>query len=178
LVFGDWNEATQPFDNYQMAFIGQQSDAQNNKINWLKGCKALETLAGRPITRDSILQMIETLNQETNRLLTQGGIQEVTRQTAQDPASALTEVNCRLVMEDERLSLRGPGRQFYAINPKSCGTPVTAITAQELDALLDAAAAGLDVEAGPVATTSQKRMQKAVMSSPGFIRGRQLLSNL
>jgi len=178
VVFGDWNEPRQVFENYQIAFIGEQSEVQNNKINWLKGCKAVETLAGRPITRESVLQMIETLNLETNRRLAQGGIQEVIRQTAEDPKSALEEANCRLVMEDERLSLRGPGCQFYAINPKLRDISVAAITAQELDALLDAAAAGLDVEKGPVATSNQRRIQGEVVSSPGFIRGRQLLSNL
>jgi hypothetical protein len=178
LVFGNWNQATQRFDNYQMAFIGQQSDAQNNKINWLKGCKAVETLAGRPITRESVLQMIETLNQETNRRLTQGGIQELTRKAAQDPSSALTEANCRLYMEDERLSLRGPGFQFNAINPKLCTTPVTAISPEELDDLLDGAAAGLNVEEGPSTNANQKAIKRQVMDSPGFRRGRQLLSNL
>ena len=176
LVFGDWNPATQRFDTCQMAFIGKQTDAQNNKINWLKGCNAIETLAGRPITRENILQMIDALNRETNRVLTQGGIREVVRTTARDPNEALLQANCRLYMEDERLSLLGPGRQFNAINSQLCSPPVTEISSEELDDLLDAAAAGLDVESGPHATAAQRQVQRKVMSSPGFIRGRQWLS--
>ena len=138
----------------------------------------METLADRPITRESILQMIETLNKETHRRFTMGSIAEVVRITAQSPVNALAEANCRLYCEDERLSLRGPGFQFNAINPKLCTTPVTAISPEELDDLLDGAAAGLNVEEGPSTNANQKAIKRQVMDSPGFRRGRQLLSNL
>ena len=177
LVIGDWNPIAQTFQSYVLAFVGQISDAQNNMINYLKGCKALETLNGHPITRENVLRMIHTLNVETDRRLTKG-IKEVKVATAKDPREALEWASCRLFCEDERLSLPGPGRRFNAIATELYHEPVVAIDSNSLDALLYACASGLAVEQAPQGTKAEKDLKWRVTSSDGFRRGRELLSRL
>eukprot|EP00974_Lingulodinium_polyedra_P058667 5647601-Lingulodinium_polyedra.AAC.1 len=47
-----------------MAYIGKQAEDIEMEITFLKGCKLLATLGGRPINKDTVLAAIGMLRDE------------------------------------------------------------------------------------------------------------------
>ena len=88
--------------------------------------------------------MIDRLNEKTCKKFRQG-IKEMARCESAETRGKLDWGNS-LCCEDPRLSLAGPGHQFWAIDLKRCKTPLETIDPDELENMLDILASGLDLE--------------------------------
>ena len=86
------------------------------------------------------------------------------------------ETGARFVCEDARLSMPHMGKEFQAIDLKLCNRDVPQIDADELDFVLDLAAAALDVEKHDAKTPSEKKIKWAFLESEGFKRARNALA--
>ena len=82
-----------------VAFIGDTTDATEAKINFLKACRLLEHVDGKPITKEALLAVIEQMNAEQeNRLMHMMGVKMF---TAMDPSGWQVIP----YWEDQRLSI-------------------------------------------------------------------------
>ena len=75
-----------------------------------------------------------------------------------------------IVCEDPRLSMPCMGKEFQAIDLKRCNRDVPKIDTDELNFVLDLAAAALDVETSEAKTPSERKIKRAFLESEGFKR--------
>ena len=158
-----------------MYFIGKISSTVENKIAMLRTAKMLKTLAGRPITKETMLDCIQKCNDEVHLKFAKG-MKEVRPYTSKIPPQGdLTYAGVRVVCEDTRLSLRHSGLVYLGIDTKMADIPT--IDPQQLEDMLDISAAAFDLENLQVGGETSK-LRWAIMGSPGFQRTRVLMAQL
>jgi hypothetical protein len=135
----------QGFVKYDLVTIGEIPQRVENKILLLKCANALNEFKGMPLTKESLLQMIQRFNDQTTAKF-KAGIKEIVEVESAQVNGRLDYEN-HLYCEDTRLSLRGPGHRFYAIDLKKRREALNEIDLEELDAILNILASGLDMEA-------------------------------
>jgi hypothetical protein len=160
------------FKDYMLAHCDKTDDKQNNSINWLKGMKMMEALGDKTVTRENILCVINKLNVECDRKFTRG-IEEVRQVESVNPYKQESRwTTSKLYCADERLSLRGAGYKFNAIDTNLYTDGLATLSKDSMDELLFTAASGLDVEEWNASTDAEKKFKREVLSHPAFLKGR------
>ena len=130
-----------------------------NTVEFLKGCQLLKTLAGCPITKNNILDVIEELNDlAESRLMT---LPEVTQIKVINPKNLDNyEHRFRIVCQDKRLSVPFAGKIIRVVDLKK-GSPQApkVVSAAELNLLVSICAATLDLEAAAKTPAEKKMVQ-------------------
>jgi hypothetical protein len=148
IVIGDGEADTETF----LAMIGNANDEQEAQINFLKGCKMLTQLGGRPVTKEMLLTVIWEMNERANGRL--GKLASVVRFTSRLPDNT---DGFALYCEDARLSMRNPGTERLAIDLGRVGDCPSNLSSGDLSMVIEAAAAFLDFENAKPATKPDKK---------------------
>jgi hypothetical protein len=172
MVFGDSQDDLRRDDRY--AYIGHVSDNQNNLINFLKGAKMLETIGGRPINRNTVLEVLDILNKEVEAKLS--GLPETVWIKASDPSLHWRASHYQVYCEHENLSLRRPGKVFPALCMQ--GVKPRVLEPYELDLILDIISATLNFEEAAVSGPAEKRMRNELSYNFRVQQIRQLISRM
>ena len=146
------------FDVY-VAFIGETTDAIEAKINFLKACRILEHIDGRPITKDVLLAVIEHMNDEQdNRLMHMMGVKMF---TANDPSGYVMTPYC----EDQRLSMLRTGTTFRGLDLTALAEEPTTLTPQDSEKVVEMAAAFMDLDTFVPTEPAAKKARNALKTS-------------
>jgi hypothetical protein len=149
-----------------------------NKIAFLRGCTALRFIGKKAITKEVLLMAIQQANDEIHAKFSRG-MREVRPYTSRIPSKLdMDYAGVRVVCEDTRLSLRAAGVVYLGLDLKDKLKEIGDMPMDELDELLDNAAAGLSVEAVVPNGPSERRIQWDIQQSPGFQRTRVLMAQL
>ena len=147
------------FDVY-VAFIGETTDAIEAKINFLKACRILEHIDGRPITKDVLLAVIDHMNDEQdNRLMHMMGVKMF---TANDPSGYVMTPYC----EDQRLSMLRTGTTFRGLDLTALAEEPTTLTPQDSEKVVEMAAAFMDLDTFVPTEPAARKARNALLRSP------------
>ena len=136
----------------------------------------MQYLGGKPITKENLLQVIQTANTEVERKFSKG-VREVVALTSRVPPQAdLDYYNVRVTCEDPRLSLNASGVKYLAVDLQ--GKKVETMADGEMEDLLLTMSAGLAVEAVEPEGPAQRKLQWEIMQSPAFQRARVLMQQI
>ena len=176
VVMGQADVTTGFRPGYLYRFCGALSPKVENLLQFLKGATALQYLGDKPITKENLLQVIQTANTEVERKFSKG-VREVVALTSRVPPQAdLDYYNCRVVCEDTRLSLNASGVKYLAVDLQ--GTKVETMEDGEMEDLLMTMSAGLAVEAVVPDGPSQRKLQWEIVQSGAFKHTRQLMAQI
>ena len=160
-------------EGYRFSYIGKVSAVADSKMNFLRGMQVLTMLDGRAISKETLLEVIFLCNEAVTQKFQKGMREVEVFETKRVTQADLDYASVTLTCEDYRLSVQACGQKYMAINLGN--REVDTIDSDELDDLLDIAAAAVDVEGskpeGPAAT----RLKTNILDSDGFKRARNLL---
>jgi hypothetical protein len=158
-------------------FVGELNSLQENTVKFLKAAQMLQKIGNAAINKDTVLKTIMQLNDEVQQKLLH--LKEVRSFTSINPATHDRAWQFKVYCEHEALSLRGPGRQFFALDLKERveGPPPTA-SAMEIDLILDIVAATMNFEAVAVGTASEKATYWRLAGNSRIPQFRELMSRM
>jgi hypothetical protein len=143
VVLGDADSRSGFKDGYGMAYIGNLSEFQEAKIAFLRSGRALTVLDGKPVSRDSLLSVIDECNQQVHGVFIKGVAEAVKVTSMVVPQHELDRLAAHLVCEDARLSLHRTGVQYLALDMTQ-QQQLTTIDLDLFDFMLDVSAALMD----------------------------------
>jgi hypothetical protein len=176
VVFGDADLKSGFKSGYDMAYIGNLPRNQEAKIAFLRSGTALTVLDGKPVSRESLMSVIEECNQHVHGVFSKGVSAAVQVTSMQVPQCELDRLAVHLVCEDPRLSLPRMGLQYLALDMNQ-HQQVSPIDLDLFDFMLDVAAALMDfpdMMHGPQA----EKVAHQVLNSLGYACTRKALKAL
>ena len=87
----------------------------------------------------------------------------------------LNQLGAHIVCEDPRLSIYTYSKEYKAVDLKLCRQDIPVMRETEFSFMLDLAAAALDIENAATSGPAERRIQRDVMQSEGFMCARQAL---
>jgi hypothetical protein len=128
------------------------------QLQVLKASRILETLAGREISKSSLLETIALLNDRAGKRL--GALKQCEFIKAKDPRETGACIYC----EDERLSLKMPGTHMKILNlSREVMEPISLPFFEEVIGIISAF---LNIEETEVSGPSQRRAKNAILINP------------
>lgn len=153
--------------NAFFAYIGNTKDTTlENTINYLKGCRMLTQLDGRPVTRENIVATIQEMNNNTAKKLSR-----VLKRETRTVVSKVPDVpNWAPYCEVPELSLHRGGIPYICIdlNLVQLEKEVPTLDLEQLEELLHQCASGLDIEGMPPKNDNQTAARNRVLKSAAF----------
>ena len=172
LVIGEADEQLGFKPGYQFAYIGATTDATENKIHILRTANALTRLGDSPISKQTLLEVIEECNQSVTRKFSKGmkEVREVKSKVV--PKTDLDYYAIHLTCEDRRLSLQRMGEAYLALDLSK--QTVGDIIMDMFDFMLGVSASMLDLDAAPKGKET-KNLKWRIENSEGFKYARTVL---
>ena len=173
VVIGEADEHTGFKEGYSFAYIGHASSALDNKIQFLRTANALTRLGGKPVTKETLLEVIAACNESVFKKFSKGmkEVHEIKSKIVHP--MELQERAVHLTCESRHLSMRRMGDPFLAVDVSK--TQVHDIDIGQFEFLIDVSAAMLDVEATAPNGAQTRRLKWKIMDSEGFQMGRRVL---
>ncbi len=160
--------------DYFYMFIGKDvTSAHEAKLNYIKTCRMLTHLNGRPCTTANILQCIAEMSEQSEAKLTRG-IRELVNVRSADTK----DLGHTLYCEHPSLSFAESGMHYRAIDLNLCKTSIETFTADGLGKFLDVLASCLDVDVTMPVEPAMKKARSEIMYSPAFADARTRLNRI
>jgi hypothetical protein len=153
---------------YFMSYLGDISPQAEALVHFLKGCVVIKKVAGRELSVETMLQVIEEVNERNDRRLSR--FKECGRYVAANPAGFGVKVYC----EDARLSLNRPGTIVNCL--KICPADLVQLSEKEVIDTLHLAASLMHVEDAQPADAIQASVKSSIVMSPLFQQVRAILN--
>jgi hypothetical protein len=153
---------------YFMSYLGTISPAAESLIHFLKGCVVIKQVAKRELTVETMLQVIEEVNERNDRRLSR--FKECGRYVAANPAGFGVKVYC----EDARLSLNRPGTIVNCLKIRE--EDLVPLKEDEIIYTLHLAASLMHVEDAQPADAIQSSVKSSIITSPLFHQVRAILN--
>jgi len=157
---------------YEHAYIGHTTPPIENKIQFMRTAKALTVLDGRPISKETVLQVIEECNQSVHAVFRKGIAEAAVVSSTTVPQSKLDQLAVRLVCEDRRLSMQRMGDSYLALDMSQ--QQLAPIDINLFDFMLDVSASMLDLDLNQ-ASPQAKKLVHRIQESPGYVLARHVL---
>ena len=172
-VFGHADLKTGFQSGYDMAYAGSLTTEHEQKIAFLRSGTALTVLDGKPVSRASLMSVIEECNRRVHGVFSKGVSSAVTVTSLQVDPSELSRLAVHLVCEDPRLSLPRMGMQHLALDMNQ-HPELKPIDLGFFDFMLDVSAALMDFPDMPHGPQAE-RVAHQVFNSPGYACARKAL---
>jgi hypothetical protein len=140
-----------------------------SQLQVLKASRIMESLAGRPISKTSLLEVIQEMNERADKKL--GRLKQCEFIKAKDPRTTGATVYC----EDERLSLKFAGTHMKVLNlSKEVMAPISLEYFEEVIGIISAF---LNIEEAEVEGPSLRRAKHALLANPRREEARQIFAS-
>ena len=176
-VVGFASESSGFEEGYEFALIGsspQKDDGIDAKINFLKTATLLTELNGKPVSEETLLAALETIQQRVHDKFSKGMHEVSVEYSKQVSKHELDSANLDIICQDIRLSMPGPGRRMLVIKKEAIeknGRKVVEIDPEEFHYLLDVAGSTYNIEDVKVGKGG-KAIKTQILTSDGFKAGR------
>jgi hypothetical protein len=172
VVIGEADSRSGFKPGYEHAYIGQTTPAIENNIQFLRTAQALTVLDGRPIRKQTVLQVIEECNKQVHAVFSEGIAEATVASSTIVPQSMLDQLAVRLVCEDRRLSMQRVGDSYLALDMSR--QQLSPIDINMFDFMLDVSAAMLEFDLTQASPQARKLMYR-IQESDGYVLARRVL---
>jgi hypothetical protein len=131
----------------------------------LRSGKALTVLDGKPVSRETLLQVIDECNQQVHCVFSKAVAEAVSVCSKVVPQHQLDQLSVHLVCEDRRLSMQRMGVKYLALDMSQ--QRLAPIDSDLFDFMLDASAAMMDFELTTLSPQARK-LANQIHTSAGY----------